>query len=87
MRIMTSKMISVKEEVYKRLKLIKNADESFSDLLTRLIKNQEKEPLKHFGIAKDLPKDIIEDFEEAIISAKKEDIIQNDKRFKELWGE
>lgn len=80
-------MISVKEEVYKQLKRLKNPEESFSDLLTRLIQNQEKNPLKHFGIAKDLPAEILDEFEDAIITAKKENIMNYESRFKELWGE
>lgn len=36
---MVSKTITIKEDVYRRLKRIKRDDESFSDLLTRLSKN------------------------------------------------
>ena len=45
---MTSKMISVKEKIYKQLEQLKYPDESFSDLLERLIQNLKKDPLKHF---------------------------------------
>lgn len=37
--IMVSKTITIKEDVYRRLKRIKRDGESFSDLLTRLSKN------------------------------------------------
>ena len=68
---MTSKMISVKEKIYKQLEQLKNPDESFSDLLERLIQNHKKDPLKHFGIAKQIPVDILDGFEEAVLNSKK----------------
>ena len=39
---MTSKMISIREEIYKELKKLKGSNESFSELIERLIKNQRK---------------------------------------------
>ena len=69
---MTSKMISVKEKIYKQLEQLKNPDESFSDLLERLIQNHKKDPLKHFGIAKQIPVDILDNFEKAVLNSKKE---------------
>ncbi len=69
---MTSKMISVKEKIYKQLEQLKNPDESFSDLLERLIQNHKKDPLKHFGIAKQITVDILDDFEKAVLNSKKE---------------
>ncbi|TFG01294.1 MAG: antitoxin [Promethearchaeota archaeon] len=83
---MTSKMISIREDVYKDLKNLKGPKESFSDLIERLIKSQKKNPLKHFGIAKDMPKKVLDDFEKTIIDAKKEDAIKSNKKFQELWG-
>lgn len=65
-------MISVKEKIYKQLEQLKNPDESFSDLLERLIQNHKKDPLKHFGIAKQIPVDILDDFEKAVLNSKKE---------------
>ena len=41
---MASKLISVREEIYRKLKKLKQPDESFSDLLERIIKTQEKDP-------------------------------------------
>ncbi len=84
---MTSKMISVKEKIYKQLEQLKNPDESFSDLLERLIQNHKKDPLKHFGIAKQIPVDILDDFEKAVLNSKKEFAKNSMKRFNELWGE
>jgi predicted CopG family antitoxin len=51
-KIMTSKMISIRDDIYKKLKKLKGPNESFSELIERLIANQQKNPLKHFGIAK-----------------------------------
>ena len=84
---MTSKMISVKEKIYKKLEQLKNPDESFSDLLERLIQNHKKDPLKHFGIAKQIPVDILDEFEKAVLNSKKEFAKNSMKRFNELWGE
>ena len=80
-------MISVKEKIYKQLEQLKNPDESFSDLLERLIQNHKKDPLKHFGIAKQIPIDILDDFEKAVLNSKKEFAKNSKKRFNELWGE
>jgi len=69
---MTFKLISVKEKIYKQLEQLKNPGESVSDLLERLIQNHKKDPLKHFGIAKQIPVDILDDFEKAVLNSKKE---------------
>lgn len=83
---MTSKMISVREDIYLKLKKLKKPSESFSELFERMIKAREKNPLKYFGIAKDLPKEILEDFEQMVLKAKIENAKNQEKRFKELWG-
>ncbi|MFO8020226.1 MAG: antitoxin VapB family protein [Promethearchaeia archaeon] len=46
---MASKNISIKEDVYKKLLKIKRENESFSDLLLRLLKNQKTSLEKSFG--------------------------------------
>ena len=84
---MTSKMISVKEKIYKQLEQLKNPGESFSDLLERLIQIHKKDPLKHFGIAKQIPVDTLDDFEKAVLNSKKEFTKNTMKRYNELWGE
>ncbi len=80
-------MISIKEKIYKQLEQLKNPDESFSDLLERLIQNHKNDPLKHFGIAKQIPVDILDDFEKSVLNSKKEFAKNSMKRFNELWGE
>lgn len=82
---MTSKMISIRDEVYKKLKSLKGTKESFSDLIERLIANQQKDPLKHFGIAKNISKDVMQEFNKAITEGKVDNIIQSSKKFSELW--
>jgi len=82
---MTSKMISIREDIYEDLKRLKATKESFSEVIERLIKSQEKDPLKHFGIFKDLPKEVMDDFENVILEAKKEDKERASKRFSEHW--
>ena len=84
---MTSKMISIREDVYKCLKRLKGVDESFSEVIERLIANRRKNPLRNFGIGRNLPQDILTDFEKAVNDAKKENAEHSPKRFLELWGE
>lgn len=84
---MTSKMISLRDDVYKNLKKLKGPNESFSELIERLIANQQKDPLKFFGIAKDLSDKLVTEFEKAIIEAKKDDALKSISKFSELWGE
>ena len=63
--LMASKTITIKEDVYLKLKRIKQDDESFSDLLSRLSKNvspldklKEMAASIDFGDADALKKDI-----------------------------
>ena len=84
---MTSKMISIRDEIYKNLKRLKSPDESFSELIKRLIENQQKDPLKHFGIAKNLSDDVLDEFEKSIKEGKKKDAIISSSKFSEIWGE
>ena len=84
---MTSKMISIRDDVYKNLKKLKGPNESFSELIERLIANQQKDPLRFFGIAKDLSDELLDEFEKAIIEAKKNDAVKSIPKFSELWGE
>jgi len=84
---MTSKMISIRDDVYKNLKKLKGPNESFSELIERLIAHQQKDPLKFFGIAKDLSDELVDEFEKAIIEAKKNDALKSISKFSELWGE
>jgi len=80
-------MISVKEDIYKQLENLKNEGESFSDLFERLIQNHKKDPLRHYGIGKQLPDEILDGFETAILDSKKESAKNSMKKFNELWGE
>ncbi|NMC03962.1 MAG: hypothetical protein GYA24_02060 [Candidatus Lokiarchaeota archaeon] len=41
---MTSKMITIRQEVYDRLSRAKKGDESFSDVINRLLDSQKKSP-------------------------------------------
>lgn len=84
---MTSKMISIRDDIYKNLKKLKNPNESFSELLERLINNQKKDPLKHFGIANNLSDDILDEFERAVKEGKKKDAIISSSKFSEIWGD
>ena len=83
---MTSKIISIREEIYKELKNLKRPNESFSEVIERLIAKQKKDPLKHFGIGKDLPEEVLDDFEKVIFEARKEDLKKSFERYRDLWG-
>ncbi len=82
---MTSKMISIKKEVYENLKRIKKPDESFSDVISRLIESRKKDPLRHFGIAIDLGDKFNDEFENTINKARKEDSNRNIRKIKDAW--
>jgi len=84
---MTSKMISIRDDVYKSLKKLKGPNESFSELIERLIANQKKDPLKHFGIAKNISEEILDEFEKAVKEGKKNDAIKSSSKFSEIWGD
>jgi len=84
---MTSKMISIRDDIYKNLKKLKGPNESFSELIERLIANQQKNPLKHFGIAKSLSDNVLDEFETAIKEGKKKDAIISSLKFSETWGD
>jgi len=84
---MTSKMISIREDIYKNLKKLKDPNESFSELIERLIANQQKDPLKHFGIAKSLSDEVLNEFERIVKEGKKKDAIISASKFSEIWGD
>ena len=84
---MTSKMISIRDDIYKNLKKLKDPNESFSELIERLIANQQKDPLKHFGIAKSLSDKDLNDFERIVKEGKKKDAIISASKFSEIWGD
>ncbi len=54
---MTSKNISITEDVYKKLMKIKRENESFSELFLRLLKIQKMKMEKSFGTWKLSPKE------------------------------
>ncbi len=64
---MVSKQISIRKDIYDRLKSQKEKNESFSDVIKRLLDNQSNfEKIKLcFGLSKDLPNDFIDEFKQA----------------------
>ncbi len=68
---MASKLISVRDDIYKKLERLKLDGESFSDVISRLIASVRKDPLRHFGIGKELPAPINDTFEECIEAGRK----------------
>lgn len=76
---MASKMISIREEIYNRLDRMKVGDESFSDVISRLISMVKKDPLRHFGIGTTIPDSINDIFEEGIKLAREKNQIRRSK--------
>jgi predicted CopG family antitoxin len=71
---MTSKLISIREDIYDRMQRIKKPDESFSELIERMLNERKKNIMLHFGNGHDLPENYLDDFENAILEAKIDDI-------------
>ena len=53
---MSSVNISITEDVYDRLKMLKKKDESFSDVIRQLV--GEKDIRRCYGLLKDYPEDL-----------------------------
>ena len=75
-------MIAIKEELYHKLSKIKKANQSFSDIIERLLRKYEKNPLTHFGIGKDINPQDLDDFEDIL----KESRNINQKVHKIKWN-
>ena len=84
---MTSKMISIREDIYEDLKRLKDPNESFSEVIERLIARSKKMPLNNYGIFNDVAKDVMDDFEKSIIDAKNEDAKISKKKIAEIYGD
>lgn len=52
---MASKTISIRDNVYKLLKAARRGDESFSDVIERLLKKDKADLSEYFGSLKDNP--------------------------------
>lgn len=52
---MASKTISIRDDVYKLLKGVKREEESFSDVIERLLKKDKIDMSDYFGALKDNP--------------------------------
>jgi len=58
---MASKTISIRDEVYKLLKDARREEESFSDVIGRLLKKDKTDLSEYFGALKDNP--LLDDLE------------------------
>jgi len=65
---MASKNISVRQEIYEKLERLKQQDESFSDVIERLLnegsKGSTSRLMKYFGVWSDFPKGFAQKVEE-----------------------
>ncbi|MHA1673752.1 MAG: antitoxin VapB family protein [Promethearchaeota archaeon] len=84
---MASKMISVREEVYKKLLKVKTNNESFSELFERLLRNRKKNPLAGFGNANELSAEYNNLFENSIHESRKIHRERANTRRNEMNGE
>ena len=64
-------MIAIKEELYHKLSKIKKANQSFSDIIERLLRKYEKNPLSHFGIEKNINPQDLDDFVNILLESRK----------------
>ena len=64
---MRSKQISIRKEIYDRLKNQKGENESFSDIIKRLLDSQSNfaKTKQCFGLSKELPDDLVDEFKQA----------------------
>jgi len=46
-----------------------------------------QDPLKHFGIAKDLSEEFLDEFELAVNKGKKNDALKSSSKFSDIWGD
>ena len=83
---MTSKNISITNDVYHDLVKLKRADESFSDIIKRLVKDSRKNPLQFFGILKDVPDEVLDSFEDAIKDMKDKGSKKADEKIHQDWS-
>ena len=79
---MASKMIAIKEELYLKLSKLKKTNQSFSDIIERLLMKYEKNPLSHFGIGKDIDPQDLDDFENILLESR----TINQKIYKNKWN-
>lgn len=65
---MASKMIAIKEELYRKLDKLKKQNQSFSDVIEELLLANRKDPLAHFGIGQNLDPQDLDDFEQVLLN-------------------
>ena len=68
---MASKMIAIKEDLYRKLAALKEESQSFSDVIEILLQIARKDPLVHFGIGKGENPEDQDDFEKYLLQYRK----------------
>jgi len=82
---MPSKNISITDDIYNGLVKLKRDDESFSDIIGRLMAERKKDPLKFFGILEDVPDEIFDDFEKGMDDLKKSATTKANEKIEQEW--
>lgn len=82
---MTSKNISITEDVYNDLLKLRREDESFSEIIQRLVSESKKDPLKFYGILSDIPANDMEEFEDAVVRMKEKAAKVSNKKIQDEW--
>ncbi len=83
---MASKNISITEDVYNDLLKLRKEDESFSEIIRRLVSESKKDPLKFYGILSDVLANDMEEFEDAIGKMKERASKASNKKIQDEWG-
>lgn len=78
---MASKTMTVREKSYEELKSVKNEDESFSDVIDRVLAERKPDYFKIVGILSD---EEAENMRKAIKKARKENLKLSEERRKRL---
>jgi len=88
---MASKNISIRLDLYKKLKKLKEKDESFSDIIEKLLNEglmgSPSRLMKHFGAWKDLPEDFDDIVEKFRDSANKDTESRLKERMDDISGQ
>jgi predicted CopG family antitoxin len=83
---MVSKNISITEDVYNDLLKLRKEDESFSEIIRRLVSERKKDPLRFYGILADVPSKDMDEFEDAIGRMKETSAKASNKKIQDEWG-
>ena len=83
---MASKNISITEDVYNDLLKLRKKDESFSEIIRRLVRESKKDPPKFYGILSDVDGDEMDEFDGVVERLKQNSAKTSNKKIQDEWG-